>query len=245
VLLTGHDVTELEQAQQRALQAERLATIGRTMIGLAHESRNALQRSQACLSLLERVTRGIPQAVDYIARLQRAQDDLRCIHDDLRDYSQPLRLKLEPGNLRDIVACAWSDLEEAREGRDVVLETEDCGCDLVCHMDCFRMQQVFRNLFENSLSMCPSPVRVSVRWTDKRLNGLPAVETAVHDNGPGFTPEQAKQAFKVFYTSKLNGTGLGLPIANRIVEAHGGKMRLATAGSDGATILITLPQEAR
>jgi signal transduction histidine kinase len=88
-------------------------------------------------------------------------------------------------------------------------------------------------------------VRVSVRWTDKRLHGLPAVETAVHDNGPGFTPEQANQAFEVFYTSKSNGTGLGLPIANRIVEAHGGKMRPVTGGSDGATILFTLPRGTR
>ena len=244
VLLTGHDVTELEQAQQRMLQAERLATIGRTMIGLAHESRNALQRSQACLSMLERVTRNVPQAVAYIARLQKAQDDLRCIHDDLRDMAQPMRLKLELVNLRDVVEEGWSQLEEAREGRDASLAIEQTDCDPVCQLDRFRMQQVFRNLCENSLSVCPDPVRLTVRWSDEPQAASPAVQVAVQDNGPGFTPEQRQKAFEIFYTSKPNGTGLGLAIAKRIVETHGGNMWLPSENVAGATILFTLLRRA-
>lgn len=243
VLITGHDITELLEAQQRALQAERLAAIGKTMIGLAHESRNALQRSQACLSLLERVTQRTPQALDYLARLQRAQDDLRRIHDDLRDYARPLRLERECGSLKEAAEDAWSDLSDARTNRDVHLDLEDNGCNVDCSIDRFRIEQVFRNLFENALSVCADPVRITVSWHDEVHDGTPAIQTSVHDNGPGFTAEQAERAFEVFYTSRSDGTGLGLPIASRIVEAHGGKMQSACSSPNGATILFTLPRE--
>ena len=245
VVFTGHDISELEQAQQGALKSERLAAIGRTMIGLCTESRNALQRSQACLWLLERVSRGIPEALNYIDRLQRAQDDLEHIYDDLRDYAQPMRLELQSCKLRDVVEETWADLVEEREGRDASLAIEVNGCDLACQVDRFRVQQVFRNLFENSLSICLDPVRIAVHWNDVRHNGLPALQTTVLDNGPGFTPEQANRAFEVFYTSKLNGTGLGLPIAKRIVEAHGGDMQLAADSCEGRDHSVYFTQNNR
>jgi PAS domain S-box-containing protein len=83
-LLIGYDVTELHEVQRQALQAERLAAIGAMAAGLAHESRNALQRSQACLSLLGLRLQGQPESLELLGRIEKAQDDLRRLFDDVR-----------------------------------------------------------------------------------------------------------------------------------------------------------------
>src|SRR4029077_2783817 len=74
ILKVGQDITYLKQAQEQALQAERLAAIGQMVAGLAHESRNALQRSQACLEMLALEVKKQPKALELIGRLRDAQD---------------------------------------------------------------------------------------------------------------------------------------------------------------------------
>src|SRR5262249_32341241 len=83
-LAIGHDITELKEAQARALQAERLAAIGEMVTGLTHESRNALHRSQVCLEMLGWEVEDCPEARNLIDRLQAAQDDLYHLFEDVR-----------------------------------------------------------------------------------------------------------------------------------------------------------------
>ncbi len=100
MLAIGHDLTALEEAQQRALQAERLAAIGEMVAGLSHESRNALHRSQVCLEMLTFEVEDRPEALQLIARLQAAQDDLYRVFEDVRTYAAPIALRrvhLRPG----------------------------------------------------------------------------------------------------------------------------------------------------
>src|SRR5262249_49223994 len=116
------------------------------------------------------------------------------------------------------------------------------GVPLDCWVDPFRLEQVFRNIFENALAACKDPVEIDIRCCEASLLGRPAVLVAVCDNGPGLTAEQRQRLFEPFFTTKTKGTGLGMAIARRIIEAHGGEI---TAGADagrGAEIRITLPR---
>jgi hypothetical protein len=74
------------------------------------------------------------------------------------------------------------------------------------------------------------------------LEGRPAVELVLRDNGPGLGPEQRKRLFEPFYTTKTRGTGLGMTIAQRIVEAHGGRIAIGDSRHWGTEIVITLPR---
>src|SRR5271165_4957489 len=94
ILTIGQDITYLKQAQQQALQAERLAAIGQMVAGLAHESRNALHRSQVCLEMLALEVEDRPEALNLIARLQMAQDDLYHLFEDVRSYAAPIHLEV-------------------------------------------------------------------------------------------------------------------------------------------------------
>jgi signal transduction histidine kinase len=234
---------ELQQAQEKLLQAERLAAIGQMMTGLAHESGNALARSRACLEMLQWEVEDRPEALDLIARIQKAQDHLQQLYEEVRNYAAPLKLEREPWDVGAIWRQAWTNLALLRQGRDAMLTEEEAGFDLECPVDPFRLEQVFRNIFENALAASPDPVRITVRCTAANLTGRNAVQISVQDTGPGLTAEQKQRIFDPFFTTKTKGTGLGMAIAKRIVETHGGQIAVGPAVGGGAEILITLPRE--
>ena len=242
VLAIGQDVKDLKEAQERALRAERLAAIGQMVAGLAHESRNALQRSQACLEMLAIHVRDRPEALDLIGRLQRAQDHLHHLYEDVRSYAAPIRLQRSDCDLSEIWREAWENLEPQRTGRSALLRERIEDGDLRCTVDPFRLGQVIRNILENALAATTDPIEVEIRCARTELAGLPALLLAVRDNGPGLGPEERQRLFEPFYTTKTKGTGLGMAIARRIVEAHGGRIVASEGAGSGAEILITLPR---
>ncbi len=149
LLIVDHDITELKAAQDRALNAERLAAIGQMCAGLAHESRNALQRSQACLEMLTLKLVGRPDALGLINRIQQAQDDLHRLYEDVREYAAPIKLVHRECDLAEVWRRAWSHIEPLRRGKRAVLHERSGGVNLTCQADPFRLEQVFRNILDN------------------------------------------------------------------------------------------------
>jgi signal transduction histidine kinase len=193
-------VTQLQEAQEHALQAERLAAIGQVAAGLAHESRNALQRSQACLSILNLRLKGQPEALDLLDRAQKAQDDLHRLFDGVRAYAAPIRLEPAPCNLADIWREARDELTPL-EKRVLDLREETGGADLRCAADPFHLKRVFRNVLENALAAAPEPVGIVITCTAAQLRGKEAVRVSVRDNGPGFPSDHRDKLFEPFFTT--------------------------------------------
>jgi signal transduction histidine kinase len=236
--------TEYYRRQQRsdmALRSERLAAIGQMVAGLAHESGNALQRSQACLQMLANRAEGRPDLLDLVDRVQAAQDHLLHLYENVRGYAANIRLEAATGDLADLWRLAWHNLEVQRKERATVLR-EHALCDTRCRVDQFRLQQVFRNVLENALAACPDPVQIDVTVTAAEIQGRPALRVSVRDNGPGLAPDQRDKIFEPFYTTKTKGTGLGLALARRIVEAHDGRIEPGDGGP-GCEIVILIPNE--
>jgi two-component system CheB/CheR fusion protein len=236
------DITALRQAHDRALQAERLAALGQLSAGLAHESRNALQRSQACLEMLAREVVGQPQALDLIARIQMAQDHLLKLYEEVRSYAAPLKIQRKRSHLGKLLKEVWDHLEAIRKGRNAQLRADPGNVDLRCHIDASQIHQVFRNILENALQAGSDPVEIDAAWSEVELDGRLALRIALRNNGPILTAEERQRIFEAFYTTKTHGTGLGMTIAKRIVEGHGGRMEIGAGSDQGVEILITLPR---
>lgn len=250
---------EIARLNEQAVQNERLAGIGQMMTGLAHESGNALARSQSCLEMLAWEVEDRPEALDLIARIQKAQDHLKQLYEEVRGYAAPLKLERDDWELSAIWRQAWGNLSLQRQARDATLQEDIHGVDLKCAVDQFRLEQVFRNVLENALAACKDPVRIHVRCAAMEIAGRPALLVAVRDNGPGLNPEQRQRIFEPFFTTKTKGTGLGMAIAKRIVDAHGGQISVGPepqslqagksdptaldAPPEGAEIRIVLPRE--
>ena len=242
-LFTGilRDVSAQKAAEERALQAERLAAIGQTVTGLAHESRNAFQRSQACLELLALDLEDRPEELELVERTRRALAHLHRLYEEVRDYAAPIKLDQQSCDLAHLWRDAWSHLEVSRQEKEVVLR--ECGAeiDLSCSADWFAMGQVFRNILENAITACAEPGVIEIDWRECELAETPALEIRFRDNGPGIAEGDRGRVFDAFFTTRTKGTGLGMAIARRIVEAHGGRLTLGNPTS-GAEFIVALPR---
>jgi two-component system, LuxR family, sensor kinase FixL len=242
-LAVGQDITKFKESQERALQSERLAAIGQMVAGLAHESGNALARSQACLEMLSLEVEDRPEALELIGRIQKAQDHLRQLYEEVRGYAAPLRLERETYDIAAIWQRAWDNLAMHRQQRNAHLRSHPDDVNRQVSVDLFRIEQVFRNIMENALAACKDPVQIDISCADTTLNGRPALRVSIRDNGPGLTPEQRHKIFEPFFTTKTKGTGLGMAIVKRIMEAHGGTIGVGEGTPGGAEIILTLPRE--
>lgn len=241
VLAVGLDVTETKSAAKQLLQASRLATIGEMYAGLAHESRNALQRLRVCTDLLADQVSDRPSAVGLLERAQRAQEDLQQLLDEVRNFASPIVLERTECRLPTLWREAWSLLQVQRRKRRAELIDDGADATLTVDADRFRMVQAFRNILENSLAACEDPLMIQVRCREIEIDGRPGTQIVIEDNGPGFDNAALPQAFEPFFTTKSSGTGLGLAIVRRIIEAHGGTASASRAPGGGARISLLLP----
>ncbi len=244
-LAVGLDVTELLDAQQRAVRSERLAAIGQTLATLSHEAKNELVAFKMGLEHLGNCWDDRDAATEMIDDLHDAQGRLWRLFEDVRGYAAPIRLRPAAVSLSEVWQQVWENLP-GLPGRDARL-IDDVGPGLdrldVCIADSFRLEQVFRNLFENALAACPEPVLIRVTCSATDWRGEPALLVTVRDNGPGLSEEARGRVFEPFFTTKQHGTGLGLPICHRILEAHHGDLSVGPPGP-GAEFRLILPKAA-
>lgn len=237
------DVTARIEAERRLVQSERLAAIGQMVAGVAHESRNALQQIQACSGLLAWKLDGQAEATELLEDLQKALDRLRRLFDDLRGYAAPVTLDRRPGDVLDALRDAWKALATDRQGREARVVECPPTTDTRAVFDRLQMEQVFRNILENALAACDDPVEIEVSASQTELGGRPAVAVRIADGGPGLSPQQLQHIFEAFYTTKTKGTGLGMTIARRIMEAHRGCIQVESPPGEGAVVTVIVPRE--
>ncbi|WP_145092490.1 sensor histidine kinase [Rosistilla carotiformis] len=226
-------------ATQCVAQRERLASIGLAVASVAHETRNALQRIQVHLDLLRLNEGNAAQRTNDLQSIEEANRCLWTLFGELQDFSAPLRLHCVSTSLRQIIQHAWDSLRSlpAWSQTELLLEVPD----RVLFIDPVRIEQVFRNLMENAIDAGQENASLHITATDIQFDDRDAIQVTVRDCGSGLRPEDREKVFEAFYTTKSRGTGLGLPICRRIVEAHGGRIFIDPSVSDGTAFQIVLP----
>lgn len=245
ILGAGLLFTQARQRQDRlreaATKATRLAAVGQALAALAHESRNALQRSQAAAALLHKHV-GSERGLALLSQLEEAQTDLNDLHEALRHWASPPRLEKERAALSDLLHVAWEQLATHPSWPAAQLNEVSSVKSTAAHVDRRVMARVFRNLLENALDNGAVPAQIDVRWLPDTLGSRAAIRLELTDNGPGFQPGQEERMFEAFVTTRAHGTGLGLAISRGAVEAHGGTLRAhnRTDGPSGAVLSLVL-----
>ncbi|MCH7786874.1 MAG: PAS domain S-box protein [Chloroflexi bacterium] len=245
-IFTGmvRDLTEEKLAQEKLLQAERLAAIGQVVAGLTHESRNALQRTLSSLDRLELDLEGQDDALALIARARVAQAELQILFEEVRSYAAPFKLDLKYCDLLKVWRRAWDESKPALERKEIHLVEEVEDLDLECEVDELRIRQVFRNIFENAISASPEKGKIVLHCELTQIAERTAFRITICDEGPGIPLEQQEKVFEPFFTTKSTGTGLGMAIALRILKAHHGQISAGNVDASGAEIEIVLPRDA-
>lgn len=228
-----------ETAQKQMQQSERLAAIGQMVTGLAHESRNALQRSHACLETLVLDIEDRPAALNLVKRVQTALDQLHTLYEEVRNYAAPIKLEREAVSLAKLVASSWNHLQHRWQAEHTTLEIlVEAAADFPLLIDRIRMDQVITNLLQNAIDACGAHGKIVCQIARAPES---VIQCSIADNGPGIEVRPMHKIFEPFLTTKTKGTGLGLAIAKRIVEAHQGSIQVESNHPRGAKFRVLLP----
>lgn len=232
---------QLLRAQKQLVQSERLAAIGELAASVVHEVRNPLSAVKMNLRILETKC-----AVDAVAaehfRLAKAQTErLETMLTDLLDYAKPLPLRREAVAVPDLIRDALQAFEGERQAGNLTVTVELEPALPPLTVDRSRIVQLLHNLLLNAMQAAEPGAELRISAMNATADKMPAVNIAVADRGRGIAPEHLKRIFEPFFTTRKHGTGLGLPNARKIAEAHGGALRVESVLQQGTTVHIVLP----
>jgi two-component system sensor histidine kinase HydH len=231
----------LEASQQVVLQSEKLAAIGRLAAGVAHEVRNPLGVIRASARMVQE---GFSPEDDSHRACQficEEIDRLNALISSLLAFARPAQLRLARVGLDPIVDRALQLVdEELRRRRVGILRQGPRGLEIEADADL--LAQVLLGLLTNAAEAIGDGGSIELRL----LPGADELRIEIADSGPGLPPDQAPRLFEPFFTTKPTGTGLGLAMAQRIVQAHRGGLQLvlgrgAGPAGAGACFEIRLP----
>jgi signal transduction histidine kinase len=235
----------LERAQRRLLEQEKLAAIGRLAAEVAHGVRNPLGVIRASASMVRESFDSGDDAHRACSFICDETDRLGALTTSLLTFSRPTEPKLTGVSLEKLVDRALQLAGEEIGARRLVVEREaEPGLEDV-QADPDLIAQVLLGLLENAAQAVPPEGRIAVR-----VGGdAESVFVEVADDGPGVPAGLVEQVFEPFFTTKASGTGLGLATAQRIVEAHDGRLELipgrgAADGGAGACFRMSIPRRA-
>ncbi|TKB47245.1 PAS domain-containing protein [Ferrimonas sediminicola] len=235
-LLMLTDLTETRALQQNVSHMQRLSALGKMAASLAHQIRTPLSAA-----LLYGANLSSPRLDDagrsrfqqkLMARLgeleQRVNDLLLFARGGHTQKSEPVRVS---NLLEDLKGSCEAVLSQRRAELSLVF-----GVDACIQANANALQGALQNLVNNALEAEATAVRIST----EELKGRVVIQVA--DNGRGMTPDQQRQAMTPFYTTKANGTGLGLAVLHSICRAHDGTVSLASLPGQGSQFTLTFPQ---
>ena len=238
--LVVDDITERERSEERRMRRVRSQAVEDLGAGIAHEVRNPLNAVSLNLQLLrERLDDPKATRADLLVKADAMIAELRRMDDlvtHLLEVSRGRPPAREPARLDPIVRRVVDRLQSTAEKAGALLRFEP-GSARTLTLDPARIDRAVHNLVRNAIEAVPRGGHVVVSTRDDPHSTVLVVD----DDGPGIPPEDRPRLFELFFTRKRGGTGLGLPLARRAVQDHGGELEVLDRPGGGARFLVYLP----
>jgi signal transduction histidine kinase len=218
---------------------ERLLVLGRLSSMLAHEIRNPLAGISAATQLLRGKLDGADPRRKYVGMILKEVDRVDEIVKNLLDYSREGRACMMRADLPSILDTAVSIFRDRLDatGVEVVSTHDEAVPFVVCDMD--MLGRAFRNLIANGIDAMPSGGTLLLRTAYDAAGGWVSVH--VEDTGIGVEVDDLTELFSPFYTTKTKGNGLGLPVAVKCIEEHGGTITAHRRAAGGLAMVVRWP----
>ncbi len=243
------DLTQIRAMEEEMRRREWLATLGEMSAGMAHEIRNPLGAMVGAMQMLQKdqALEGTNRHLMDIAIREAIRLD--AIIKEFLQYARHPALNMKECDLQ-VVLQETLDLiqHEARAHGGITIETHFDPETMMTHVDPDQIKQVFWNLAANAFQAMPSGGSLTISTTRRRVGlsgrGTDVIEVAFQDTGEGINKEHLDRIFLPFYTTKEHGSGLGLAAIDRIVDLHGGWIRVESQEGKGTLFAVCLPRHA-
>ena len=247
-VLVLRDLTHRKELEEDLKRSDRLAQLGTLAAGLAHEVKNPLGGIRGAAQLLKREVASNAALAQYADIVVREVDRVNLLIEQLLDLTRPTTLHLDPLNIHELLEEVLLLEREAVADWDVTVKKIFDPSLPPIMGDRAQLTQVFLNLIKNAFQAMNGKGRLTIttrmetdfhiREQGKKRNQFIWVD--VEDNGPGIREEDIEHIFSPFFTTKNNGSGLGLAVCHRIVNEHGGLIRVESREGEGATFKVSL-----
>jgi signal transduction histidine kinase len=233
------DLTAVKQLEEQLRLKESLAAVGELTAGIAHEFRNGLATIHGYGKLID--LKALPETYrPYVAGIRAETESLAQMVTNFLNFAKPAQLTLSNVDLRAVCERAADDVRaEARAlGGEVTVRGEFADIE----GDEVLLRQAFSNLLRNAVEACAGMSRAPILTIDAVVEQAPrCCRISVNDNGPGIAPDARERVFQPFFTTRRNGTGLGLALVQKIIVFHNGRISVGTSPLGGASLQVILP----
>ena len=245
------DLTQVEQQEERERLRDRLAAVGEMAAVMAHEIKNPLAGIEVMAGLLRRKTKDNEDAQTLVGEIINEAKLANAIVQEVLSFVRPVKVQSFPTSVADALGSALTLADgEAQRGQIVINMSVPMDLPPVAG-DLHQLTQVFANLLINAYQALDGHGRLdlSARLATTAAEGalmpdghqpVPTVIVDIADNGPGVPPDVAEKIFNPFFTTKPKGSGLGLAVVRKIVDAHDGRIDMSTAQGRGTRFRVTL-----
>jgi PAS domain S-box-containing protein len=233
------DLTELATLQQHLQLKENLAALGELSAGIAHEFKNALATISGYAQMIRSET-SVEEATENAQKILEQTQNITHVITEFLKYARPLEISNEKVSLQPLVERVVSEVAEALPAVRVRCE----GPFKTIPGDEGLLRQALLNLARNAAEACATAAhggRVLLRGEVLRNQEPGLQRITVFDNGPGISSQARGKLFRPFYTTKANGSGLGLAVVQKIIVQHGGRVEVRNRPEGGAAFIVTLP----
>jgi two-component system sensor histidine kinase AtoS len=237
-VVTLEDVSEVKALTDQLIRADRLAAMGELTAGVAHEVRNPLGIIRASVQLLEDSSSGPARVHEAASVIKQEIDRLDRVIKALLDFGRPSKPTLMPTSVGDVLSDVVLFTRRFASQSRVEIEERYAENLPTVMADADQLKQVFVNLISNAVQVMEDSGGLIVVETATD-NGF--VSVSVHDNGPGIAPEDQSKVFDPFYSTRSEGTGLGLTMVHRIVDEHSGHIEVESESGAGTRFTVSLP----
>lgn len=230
------DVTDLKVMQQELVRTQSLAAVGEMAATVAHEIKNPLAGISGAIQVL---AEGMAKNDDRRQVVGEILDQVRRLDTTVRDllnFARPITPVLHVVDLRESISSVWKMLAPQAGAKDIRFSVQG-DADARVSGDPQLLRQVWVNLFQNSIEAMPKGGELRVR-----VEAGKNVLIEIRDTGNGIDPASVDKIWKPFFTTKTRGTGLGLPIVKKIIEAHGGRIRCESEPKKRTSFFVEIPQ---
>ena len=235
-------INEMAATLDRAKRAERLATLGELMAGVAHEIRNPLTGIKGFLQYFQQAG-SEEERQKYLPMILREVDRMNRIIETLLYFARPYRGAASPVDLRKIINDCILLVQGRGDSRQIIFEVKMNNNLPLVDLDEEHLEQVFLNLLINAVQAIDVPPGIITIQADLTDDGR-QIDIRVTDTGSGIPPDIKGKVMDPFFTTKPAGTGLGLAVVSRFVTAQGGSITLSDRPGGGTIIRILLPHGA-